>query len=231
MAIILNIDTTTPNCSVCLSKNGQLWTSKEERDSAGHAQNITLFIQDILQQANLTLDAIDAVAVSKGPGSYTGLRIGISTAKGICYALNKPLLSIDTLQALAWAAREDLKSSARIAYIALLDARRMDAYAAIYNTELHVIKEPFFCTLTPDSFDYLLQDGYDSIVLTGDAVAKFQPLLNNSKIRCSTIDAPSSTYLCALAEQAWREERHENVAYFEPFYLKKPHITKPKPRF
>lgn len=228
---ILTIETTTRSCSVCLSKDGLPWIVKETRSQSGHAEKLTLFIEEVLETASLTLQDVDAIAVSQGPGSYTGLRIGVSTVKGLCYALDKPMLAVDTLQALAWGAKFEQKRT-KVAYVSLMDARRMDAYVGIYDENISVLKAPYFCTLTPTSFDFLLEEkGIEQIVLVGDGISKYQEIATNSNIIASTVDLPSAKYLGALAQEAYNQQQFVDVAYFEPFYLKKPNITKPKPKF
>ena len=137
MAIILNIETATKNCSVCLAENGEILAIRELNDgNYSHAEKLHPFIQDILKEAEITVGNIDAVAVSKGPGSYTGLRIGVSAAKGICFAIDKPLISIDTLKSLAhsFSIEEGLIAS-------MLDARRMEVYSAVYNPMYEQVRE------------------------------------------------------------------------------------------
>lgn len=199
----------------------------------GHAQYSTLFIQDVLRTVGLTLADLSAIAVSQGPGSYTGLRIGVSTAKGLCYALDKPLLAIDTLQALAWAARQErqlLPQKSGI-YVSVLDARRQDAYVGVYDRDLQPLEQAYFATLTPDHAAQLAaRYQVDELYVAGDAVAKW--LEQGSPYLVDTgVHAPSARYLSALAMEAWRQSAWQDVAYFEPFYLKQPHITKPKPKF
>ncbi|CAA6819776.1 MAG: TsaB protein, required for threonylcarbamoyladenosine (t(6)A) formation in tRNA [uncultured Aureispira sp.] len=232
MAIkILSIETATRSCSVCLSKDGQPWIVREVQSQSGHAEQLTLFIQEVMQMANLNLQELDAIAVSKGPGSYTGLRIGISTAKGLCYALDKPMLAIDTLKALAFGAIQDYYNP-KAAYVALMDARRMDAYVGVYTADYEILKAPYFATLAPTTFDDLLEHpAIDEIVLVGDAVEKYQDICTTSPLKISTVQLPSSKHLSWLAYLAYQAEQTVDVAYFEPFYLKKPNITKPKPKF
>lgn len=232
MAIkILTIETATRSCSICLSKDGQPWIVREVQSQSGHAEQLTLFIQEVMKTANLDLKELDAIAVSQGPGSYTGLRIGVSTAKGLCYALNKPMLAIDTLQALALGAIQDYYNP-KAAYVALMDARRMDAYVGIYTAEYETLKAPYFETLEPKSFDFLLEDSaIEEVVLVGDAVVKYQDICTTSSLKISRVQLPSSKYLSWLAYVAYQQQKMVDVAYFEPFYLKKPNITKPKPKF
>lgn len=232
---ILALETTTHTCSVALIKDGHTWIVRQDNQPNGHAQSITLFIQEVMATAQLSLSALSAIAISQGPGSYTGLRIGLSTAKGLCYALNKPLLAVDSLQALAWGARVDQGlSNPRIGYLSLMDARRMDAYVGLYDAQLNPLKAPYFATLEANSFDQLLLE-YDleAWVVGGDAAAKFLGLFEEAlpaHIIASNIEQPSATYMGALAQEAWQQEKTVSVAYFEPFYLKKPHITRPKPK-
>jgi tRNA threonylcarbamoyladenosine biosynthesis protein TsaB len=228
---ILSIETATRSCSVCLSKDGQPWIVREVQSQSGHAEQLTLFIQEVMKTANLDLKELDAIAVSQGPGSYTGLRIGISTAKGLCYALDKRMLAIDTLQALAFGAIQDYYNP-KAAYVALMDARRMDAYVGVYTADFEILKAPYFATLEPALFDDLLENtAIDEIVLVGDAVEKYQDICITSPLKISTVQLPSSRHLSSLAYLAYQAQKTVDVAYFEPFYLKKPNITKPKPKF
>lgn len=229
--IILTIETATRSCSVCLSKDGQPWIVRETASQSGHAEQLTLFIEEVMQTANLSLKELDAVAVSQGPGSYTGLRIGVSTVKGLCYALNKPMIAIDTLQALAFGAVEHYNTP-KAAYVALMDARRMDAYVGIYTANCEIIKAPYFVTLEPTTFDFLLENReVEEVVLVGDAIEKYQDICTTSPLKKSIVKLPSSKYLANLAYRAYQKQDFVDVAYFEPFYLKKPNITKPKPKF
>lgn len=232
MAIkILALETATKSCSTCLGKDGQPWVVRETKSDTGHAETMTLYIEEVAKTAAIDLKDIDAVAVSQGPGSYTGLRIGVSTAKGLCYALDKPMIAVDTLEALAFGARQQHRQS-KTAYVALMDARRMDAYVGIYDDDLNSIKAPYFATLEANSFDFLLEmNAIEQVVLVGDAVEKYAPIVTNDKIILSPVRLPSSKYMTALAQEAFIQQKFVDVAYFEPFYLKQPNITKPKARF
>ncbi|MCP4443664.1 MAG: tRNA (adenosine(37)-N6)-threonylcarbamoyltransferase complex dimerization subunit type 1 TsaB [Aureispira sp.] len=229
MAIILNLETTSKSCSVCLSKNGWPWIVREDHNPNGHAELITQFIQSVLDTANIGWEEVDAIAISKGPGSYTGLRIGTSTAKGICYALNKPLLAVDTLQSLAWVSQQHYKVE-KSAFISLIDARRMDVYAAVFNSKNQTVQEPYFCTVNENSFlDLLEKMDIEHLYISGDGAAKYSTLIgDNPKVTFSPIQQVSARHLPYLAEQLFQEKVFEDLAYFEPFYLKTPHITKPK---
>ena len=232
----LLLETSTRICSVGLSKNGKIWILKEANQRDEHASKLTLFIEEILNLAQLKMTDLSAVAVSKGPGSYTGLRIGLSTAKGICYATQLPLLGLSTLKALV---RETLvywsapSLNQKTVYLAMLDARRMDVYAALYDERMHCLKEDHFATV---SLDYLedLQSTYnaDRICLIGNAVEKLTPLLEGKEksFIISPIQNNSAKFLAGLAEDTFNQRQFEDVAYMKPFYLKKPHITQPKSR-
>jgi len=170
---------------------------------------------------------LDAVAVSTGPGSYTGLRIGVSVAKGICYTLQKPLIAVNTLQAMAYGLLLLHTLQENDIVVALQDARRMDAYAAVYNRQLETLKPSFFLTLEPNSFLELLPEG-GRIWVCGNAATKWQSLVTDERICFSEVLATSSRFLETLAAQAFEKENFEDVAYYEPFYLKPPNVTKPK---
>ncbi len=224
--MILCIETSTMSCSVALTKVNNCWILKEEKDSADHAQKLTGFIQSVLTQGNVKLQNIDAIAVSSGPGSYTGLRIGISVAKGFCYSLEKPLIAVNSLHSLAYGASiKDLIQEHDI-IVALQDARRMDAYAAVYNAQLEEIAPPQFLSLEADSFQkWATPSG--RIWLCGNAATKMP--LEYKNLRVSQVIGSSAHYLEQLAYQKWEQKAFEDLAYFEPFYLKPPNITKPKP--
>ncbi len=232
MTYLLHLETSTKNCSVCLSKNGQPWIVRQLEDAAGHAGNLTLFIEAVLRTAQLALADIAAVSVSHGPGSYTGLRIGVSTAKGLCFSLDKPLIAVSTLQALALAGKQEQPfNTKKTAYVGMLDARRQDAYVGVYDAEGNTIAEPYFCTLDADTFGKYLAAGYEQVLLSGDATAKYQAMIEDDAIQASSICLPRADHLCALAFAKYQAGDFADLAYSEPFYLKKPHITKAKPRF
>lgn len=228
MALILNIETTTPVGSVSLSKDGLTWVMREIHDSSDHARNLTLFIQEIMATASVKLADLDAIAVSAGPGSYTGLRIGISVAKGLCYTLQKPLLAVNTLQAMAYGTTQQHSIGEKDIIVCLQDARRMDAFAAVYNHQLEVVEAPFFITLTANSFEQLLPEG-GKIWVCGTAAEKWMGIVSPSlAVECAAVLAPSSRFLEQLSTAAFDKQEFEDVAYYEPFYLKAPNVTKPK---
>ena len=218
MALILNLETATTICSVALAKDGCLLTLKEQNGDFSHAENLTLFIEDVLHQANVKLSDIDAVAVSKGPGSYTGLRIGVSTAKGLCYSLNKPLIAINTLQHLALSFfKKEIQGDAF--FCPMLDARRMEVYCAIYDSFNKEIKSTAAEIIDEHSFSDLLNKKV--IYFFGDGAEKCKNVLSANKNAIFIDDLfPSAKNMILLSEQAFLDSSFEDVAYFEPFYLK-----------
>lgn len=214
MALILNIETASKNCSVSISENGKIIALKELNEGGyTHAENLHPFIEEVLMMSSLTLNHIDAVAVSKGPGSYTGLRIGVSAAKGICFALNKPLISIDTLKILA----SQLKIEKGV-LIPLLDARRMEVYSAVFDEKHQLIREIKAEILTKNSFETYLEKGL--VYFLGDGADKCQTIINHPNAIFLKDKFPSSNEMGLLAEQKYQQTNVEDVAYFEPFYLK-----------
>lgn len=222
MALILNLETATTVCSVSLAKDGQLIALKELNADYTHAENLTLFIEDVLKQANIKLADIDAVAVSKGPGSYTGLRIGVSTAKGLCYSLDKPLISVNTLQHLASSVISNTSSIIQhpgSLFCPMIDARRMEVYCAFYDHTGKEIKPTAAEIIEENSFFDLLKD--HTVYFFGDGASKCKEVLsqNTNAIFLSEI-VPSAKDMIAFSEKAFNEDQFEDVAYFEPFYLK-----------
>lgn len=221
--LILLLETATSSCSVALTENGKIIAVKEANEQNIHASHITLFIEELMKSTGKKYSDLKAVAVSKGPGSYTGLRIGVSTAKGLCYALDIPLLGIDTIEAMAYGllSQQDIQESDLI--IPMIDARRMEVYTGIFQKDLKVI-EPVNAKIV-DEFSFDQFEG-QNLILFGDGAGKFKELFFG-KNNISFIDFTNSA--ADLNELAWRKFRNneiENVAYFEPFYLKDFLITK-----
>lgn len=217
MALILNIETATTVCSVSISKDDKSIAIKEINNGYTHAENLTIFIRDILSENNISLSELDAIAVSKGPGSYTGLRIGVSTAKGLCYTLNKPLIAINTLKSLT-AGFINKKLTEKILFCPMLDARRMEVYCAVYDKELNEIKPTIAEIITGNSFEELLKD--NTLVFFGDGAAKCKATLTHSNASFIENVYPSAAYMTKLSEEAFNKKQFEDVAYFEPYYLK-----------
>ena len=213
MAYILNIETATKNCSVGLSNNGQLIALKEfAGEGYAHAEKLHVFIEDVLKEGNISFSDLSAVAVSMGPGSYTGLRIGVSAAKGLCYALNIPLIAVDTLQLLA------LRISVTDGVILpMIDARRMEAYTAIYDPAYNKIRETKAEIITGGFFD----DITGPIHLVGDGAAKFSEVLSAGKfVYHKDAIYPSAAQMAQPAFDKYKKSDTVDVAYFGPYYLK-----------
>lgn len=213
MSYILNIETATKNCSVALAKNGETILSKEMAEEGfSHAEKLHLFIENIIKEAGIIFSDLSAVAVSQGPGSYTGLRIGVSAAKGLCYALDIPLISVDTLTVLA----NQLQIDKGI-IIPMIDARRMEVYSAIFNAKKEMIREVQAEILTDSSFS----DIDDTVYFVGDSNEKAKTIL--TKFNFNFFDSvfyPSAKEMSAISYKKFLNNSFEDVAYFEPYYLK-----------
>jgi tRNA threonylcarbamoyladenosine biosynthesis protein TsaB len=222
LTYILNIETSTTNCSVSLSKNGETLVLKEDYDSNySHAERLHLFIEDVINQANIKKTDLSAIAVSKGPGSYTGLRIGVSTAKGLCYALDIPLISVSTLEALA--NQVDVKEGL---IIPMLDARRMEVYSAVFNANCNQVRSIKAEVLNENSFsDYLK---LSKVFFIGNGVLKTKTIISNENAVFIEDKLPSANNMSKLAYAKYKKSDIEDVAYFEPFYLKDFIVLKPK---
>ena len=219
MAIILNIETATKNCSVSLSKNGKTIFFKEHADQGySHAEKLHVFIDQVIKECQINISEINAVAVSKGPGSYTGLRIGVSAAKGLCYALNIPLIAVDTLEILA---NQVQKKDGLI--VPMLDARRMEVYSAIFNNDLEKISETKAEILSTESYAEI----NEKIYFVGDCQEKSQTVFTKNNFEfLPEIVYPSANEMSKISYQKFENKQFEDVAYFEPFYLKDFLLTK-----
>lgn len=229
MSLLLHIETATKNCSVAVSLDGRMLALREQSDKQYiHSEFLTTFIDDAMKQADYPVSALDAVAVSCGPGSYTGLRIGVSTAKGICYALSKPLIAVSTLHSFAiLASGLNPSGNPEPLYCPMIDARRMEVYYGLYSSTGGIIKPACAEVIAPDAFSKLLSER--TVIFFGDGASKCKNFLEGSTNAVFTdIDYPSATGMIRLAEKAFVEKRFEDVAYFEPFYLKDFVGTTPK---
>jgi tRNA threonylcarbamoyladenosine biosynthesis protein TsaB len=219
MSLIICLETATKSCSVSLGKNGKVLALKESLDEQySHAENLTLYIEEACKQANVRLQDVDAIAVSKGPGSFTGLRIGVSTAKGLCYALDKPLISINTLEAMAAQIQNSKFKIQKGLFVPMIDARRMEVYCAVYDEQLNEIKKTFAEIIDENSFSDLLSK--NKIYFFGDGSAKCRSKISHSNAIFVDGINPSAKFMIPLAEKYFLEKKFEDVAYFEPFYLK-----------
>ncbi|HIB47737.1 MAG TPA: tRNA (adenosine(37)-N6)-threonylcarbamoyltransferase complex dimerization subunit type 1 TsaB [Flavobacteriaceae bacterium] len=213
MAILLCIETATTNCSVALSVNGSVIALKEDRSNRySHAEQLHVFINLVLEEAGVGKEQLDAVVISKGPGSYTGLRIGVSAAKGLCYALDKPLVSVSTLRALAG------QEKGTDFIIPMLDARRMEVYAAVFGAQYELLRETQAEIVDESSFEEYLQQGPTTFI--GSGVEKFQKLVTHENAKYVKDAMPSASDLAPIAEEKFMKRDFEDVAYFEPYYLK-----------
>lgn len=227
MSIILQIETATTVCSVALAKNGETIAVKQLNERNIHAEVITLYIDELIAASGLTYNDIDAVAVSSGPGSYTGLRIGVSTAKGLCFALDKPLIAIETLEAMAQGIIAEGNIPADTLLCPMIDARRMEVYTALIDAEGNVVKPTSAQIIDEDSFSSELQS--QKILFFGDGSEKCQALLSRSENALFDFEfSNSATHLTRKAAEKYLAGQFEDVAYFEPFYLKDFLVTQKK---
>jgi tRNA threonylcarbamoyladenosine biosynthesis protein TsaB len=221
MIYILHLETSTKACSVALSKNGELCAVKEIlADDFSHSENLTLFVQNVLDQAQISMKELSAVSVASGPGSYTGLRIGVSTAKGFCYALGIPLIAVDSLSSLAELAHAKHPEKT---ICAMIDARRREVFSAIYDDELKMIKP-----ISADVLDESSYSDYEPFVYVGDGAAKMWEEWKDRNCWAELDIHASATGQIRLAFQKFSNAEFEDVAYFEPFYLKDFLIIPPK---
>jgi tRNA threonylcarbamoyladenosine biosynthesis protein TsaB len=216
MSLILHVETATTVCSVALAYEGQLLYLKEENNGFTHAEHLTLFIEELMQLAGKSYQDIDAIAVSKGPGSYTGLRIGVATAKGMCYGLNIPLIGVNTLASMAEGAIK--KYSNYKMFCPMLDARRMEVYCALFNEKGLIVTPTQALILNEQSFQLLLEE--HEILFFGDGAPKFQKIIKDKKAVFDLDLLPSAANMVHIAHKKYQEKSFEDVAYFEPFYLK-----------
>ncbi|OXG07351.1 tRNA (adenosine(37)-N6)-threonylcarbamoyltransferase complex dimerization subunit type 1 TsaB [Flavobacterium araucananum] len=213
MPFILNIETATKNCSVSIAKNGETIVCKEiAEEGYSHAEKLHVFIEEVIAEAGISVQDLNAIAVSQGPGSYTGLRIGVSAAKGLCFALNLPLIAVDTLQTLA--------SQANVAtgkIIPMLDARRMEVYSAIFNAGLEIERATEAEVITEDSF----ADYTETIYFVGDCADKCKAVLTKENfVFLENVKYPSAAAMSKISYDKYQKSDTVDVAYFEPYYLK-----------
>ena len=213
MALILNIETATKNCSVALSKDGRTFAIREiAEQNFSHAEKLHVFIEELFAESHLKLQDLSAIAVSQGPGSYTGLRIGVSSAKGLCYALSIPLIAVDTLEILA---RKINISNGII--LPMIDARRLEVYSAFFDSNYAKIRETKAEIIDENSF----QEETEILHLIGDGAMKFKEILTGEKFKYyPEMQFPSATEMSLISFQKFQNKQFEDVAYFEPFYLK-----------
>jgi len=210
---ILNIETSTKNCSVAIAKSGEMIICKEVAEQAfSHSEKLHIFIDEIIKNTKISYTNLSAVAISAGPGSYTGLRIGVAAAKGFCFALDIPLIALDSLCVLA---KQLIISQGLI--IPILDARRMEVYTAIFDENHHKISDTKAIIIDENSFDQISGKAY----FIGDGVEKCKSALQRENFMFTgDILYPSAKDMCRLSFEKFQQKEFENLAYFEPFYLK-----------
>ncbi len=225
MGKILNIETSTRVCSVALSVDGKTVALQETNTESSHARQITVFAEQLMYKTGLNFQDLDAIAISKGPGSYTGLRIGVSTAKGFCFSLDKPLISIGTLESLANGMVLKLAAEGKnpndFLFCPMVDARRMEVYTAVYDSLLHEVREVQAEIIDKNSFaDFFKQQ--KPLVFMGDGASKCKEILTKASLNAIFPEEfmASATYMAPLAEEKLKAGKFEDTAYFEPFYLK-----------
>jgi len=218
--MILQIETATTVCSVALAENGKVLACKEADQRNIHAEKITLFIDEVLKSADKTYDEIDAIAVSSGPGSYTGLRIGVSAAKGLSFALDKPLIAVETLQTMAngYAEINDIDTGTLLC--PMVDARRMEVFTAVFDEYGdRVIEATSAKIIDEESFRDLLST--NKIIFFGDGAGKCRDILSAHANAVIVDDFTNSArYITRKANEKYLDKDFEDVAYFEPYYLK-----------
>ncbi len=228
MANILNIETSTEVCSVALTSEGQVLDHNENYEGQTHATLLSEYVQNMLKYARSREIKLDAIAVSIGPGSYTGLRIGLSEAKGLAFGLDLPLIGVNTLQLLTVSTMfNHFIEEDDVLYVPMIDARRMEVYTAVYNPALEAVMEPQAMILDEHSFEDLLQQGH-TLVLMGNGSDKTRTVLTHERVRFIEGVKPAAVDMLALAERAWREHQFIDVAYSTPLYIKEFQATKPK---
>lgn len=220
--MILLIETSTEVCSVALVHDGRLLGLVESEDPHAHSQRLTKYIDEVMQQSGAALASLQAVAVSAGPGSYTGLRIGVSTAKGLCFALGLPLIAISTMDALAWASGQR-HGAPGVYHCPMIEARRMEVWAKMYDDAGKGLAETAPHILGEASFSEYFDAG-KQVCFSGNGTPKTQGILCHPSAIFSTIRC-SAAHMAALAETAFGQSSFEDLAYFEPVYLKPPNIT------
>ncbi|MEN9997716.1 MAG: tRNA ((37)-N6)-threonylcarbamoyltransferase complex dimerization subunit type 1 TsaB [Bacteroidota bacterium] len=214
MNYILHLETSTKACSVAISCDGKLIAFKESlTDAYAHSESLTLYIQEVMNSARIEINQLKAVSVTSGPGSYTGLRIGVSTAKGLCYALSIPLIAVDSLVSLATLAKQKYPTQN---LCALIDARRMEVFSAIYDSDLKILKS-ISADVLEDENEYAQ---YEPFVYFGDGAQKMEEHWKNRYCSIDTEIHASAKGQISSAFQKFQNAEFENVAYFEPFYLK-----------
>jgi tRNA threonylcarbamoyladenosine biosynthesis protein TsaB len=233
MALILNIETSTTVCSVALAENGKVISERENHDEKSHAKSLTIYIEEVLNESKIRYNQLDAISVSKGPGSYTGLRIGVSVGKGLCYALEKPLIAINTLQLMCFsiinkiALKEIFIDNFDDAILLpMIDARRMEVYTGLFNSEGKKVRDIAAEIVTKESYSEVLEK--NKLVFFGDGAQKVNEIIKHPNFKFIPDIYPLAQNMVTISEEYYTIKKFENTAYFEPFYLKDFVATIPK---
>ena len=231
MANILNIETSTEVCSVTLAKNGETLFQKESSEGLNHSQMLSVFIEDLFKANGIGFDELDAVAVSKGPGSYTGLRIGVSVAKGLCYGLDIPLISVGSIESMGHHVASNVaefsnKQQGDMLFCPMIDARRMEVYTALFNLKGEQLLPVTAEIIDENSFATYLDK--HPILFFGNGAEKCRAKLTHPNALFTGPEKTSARFMQNLSETKYNKREFENVAYFEPFYLKDFVATIPK---
>lgn len=224
MPCIIHLETSTKVCSVALSKAGSVLFKKENYNGSSHAEWLGVYVYEAFGYAKENNLKIDAVAVSSGPGSYTGLRIGLSEAKGFCYGLDVPLIAIPSLEILA--NQVILSGENADFFCPMIDARRMEVYTAIFDKDMNQIKSTGAEIIDENSFSDLLSEG--KVCFFGDGASKCRTIIKSPNALFLDDVHPLASGMVFLAEKRYKQNKFENLAYFEPFYLKEFNATVPK---
>jgi len=217
MGRLILIETSTALCSTAISENGRIICSRESCEPRAHASKTAAFIKEMLDELHITAKDCDAVAVSSGPGSYTGLRVGSSTAKGLCFGADLPLIAVSTPEILCRQALESGEAKGMGAIVSMIDARRMEVYTQQFDSDGNAASEVTPIIIDADSFADLRAKG--PVLFIGDGAAKCEPVLGGNGNKFIQV-CPTATAMAGPAEDAFNNGRFENTAYFEPFYLK-----------
>ncbi|MFT7102573.1 MAG: tRNA threonylcarbamoyladenosine biosynthesis protein TsaB [Bacteroidia bacterium] len=232
MATILHIESSTLTCSVAISRNGDMLALQESHDqSYAHSEKLVVYIDEVIKQAELKPSDLDAVCVSKGPGSYTGLRIGVSAAKGLCYGLGIPLLSVGSLESMAHLVKANFENElADVSFLCpMIDARRMEVYMQLFDAGLNQLQAVSAEIIDEKSFASELEKG--RVVFLGDGAAKCKEIIQHTNAIFLDDFKTSASGMIPLAESKFANKQFEDVAYFEPYYLKDFVAGKPKKMF
>ena len=217
MERIILIETSTALCSAAISEDGKITAYRESSAPKAHTSLTAVFIQEMLEEKGLGISDCDAVCVSMGPGSYTGLRVGVSTAKGLCFGSGKPLIAVGTLDTLVAQAASEAEGTSYRHIIPMIDARRMEVYSAVFSPDGRQITETAPVIIDENSFAQYLEEG--DVLFIGDGAGKCADVITHPNahfIQCN----PKASSMAQPASAAYKEKRFKDVAYFEPFYLK-----------